>query len=207
VCLAFVAFHDRKLVRYLVMVAAAALCHTSAIIFLALAPFVRLRLTRVTVAIAVALVLPGMYSIFAESAEFYTDRYIGTGIDAAGGLYRAAMLAVVGVFFLLALRRVFKERFPADYQLTLIGAWIMLGTLAILPLSTVMSDRFGYYVTPIQLMILAQLPQLVPSGPQRLLIRTAPYVALGIVLVIWTTHSTLFHQCFLPYQTWLSWRG
>jgi hypothetical protein len=204
VCLALIAFQDRKLVRYVAMIVAGALFHTSAIVFLALAPFVRLRITWATAALAAALVLPGMYFMFAEAADFYADRYIGTGIDAAGGLYRAAMLAIVGAYFLLVLRQAFRKRFPADYQLTLIGAWIMLGTLAILPLSSVMSDRFGYYVTPIQLVILARLPYRVRS--QGHLITLAPYAALGLMLVVWTTSSAMFQQCYLPYQSWLSWQ-
>jgi hypothetical protein len=206
VCLALVAFQDRKLVRYTAMIIAGALFHTSAIVFLALAPFVRLTLTQATAVMAAVLVLPGMFFMFGEAAGFYADRYIGTNIDAAGAPYRVAMLALVGAYFLLVLRHDFRERFPLDYQLVLIGVSIMLGTLAILPLSSVMSDRFGYYVTPIQLMILARLPYLMRPGTQEQLMGIVPYVGLGVVLVVWTTNSSLVQQCYLPYQTWLSWR-
>lgn len=205
VCLALIAFQDRRLIRFVAFVAAAALFHTSAIIFLALAPFTKMRLTRATVALSIVLVLPGAYFMFADTAEFYADRYVGTGIDAAGGLYRAGMLAVVGAFFLIALRRPYQERFPGDYQLALIGAWIMVATLAILPISSVISDRFGYYITPVQLMIMARLPYLVPNTSKGRFIAAAPYAGLALVLLVWTANSYHFQQCYLPYQTWLSW--
>lgn len=205
VCLAIVAFQDRKLSRYVTMVVAGSLFHTSAIVFLALAPFVKFPLAKVTIVLAVLLVLPGMYFMFADATEFYADRYIGTGIDAAGGLYRSAMLAAIGGYFLLALRQTYEKRFPGDYKVVVIGAWIMLGTLAILPISSVMSDRFGYYVTTIQLMIMARLPYLPRPGRQSQLISAVPYLMLGLMLIVWTANSQHFHKCYLPYQTWLSW--
>lgn len=206
VCLAVVAFQDRKLIRYIILIAAGSLFHSSAIVFLALAPFVKFRLTRTTLALALLLVSPGMYFIAADAADFYADRYIDTGIDAAGGLYRGAMLAVVGAYFLLFLQRTNSERFPADHQMLVIGAWIMIGALVILPVSSVMSDRFGYYVTPIQLVIMARLPYLVRAREHVRLIALSPYLMLGLMLLVWTTNSYHFNHCYVPYQSWLSWR-
>jgi hypothetical protein len=188
ICLAFNAFRDRRLITYTAFVVLASLFHTSAIAFLVLTPFVKFRLSGATLILSSILVLPGAYFMLA-----------------AGALYRSGMLAAVGAFFLLALRRTYLERFPADYQLALIGAWFMLGTLAIVPISSVISDRFGYYVTPIQLMIMARIPYLV-EGRDRAILSAAPYAALGFMLVVWTSFSALFNQCYLPYQTWLDWR-
>ena len=203
VCLAIIAFQDRKLIRFVAMVVAGSLFHMSEIIFLALAPFVRFQLTRSSLLLSGMLVLPGAYYMLAKTAEFYSDRYVGTEVDAKGAIYRSAMLAAVGGYFLLRLRRSYQERFPTDYKLVLIGSWVMLGTLALMPLSSVMSDRFGYYVTPIQIIIMARLPHLTPAGQQTQMIAAAPYLALGLVLIVWTVNSQLFHQCYLPYQTWL----
>jgi EpsG family len=206
-CLAIIAFQDRKLIRYITMIVAGSLFHASAIVFLALAPFAKLRLTRASILLAVVLALPGAYFLAAgSSAEVYTDRYIGATLDAKGAIYRSAMLAAVGAYFLLARRRRFQERFPREYQIAVISSCIMLGTLALLPLSSVISDRFGYYVTPIQIMIMARLPYLGQTRQQTQLIAAAPYLALGLVLLVLSDNSELFQQCYLPYQTWLSWR-
>lgn len=204
-CLALVAFQDRRLLRYVIMIAAGALFHRSIIVFLAMAPFVTLKLNRTTILLAGALVLPGAWFMLADTVEVYSDRYVGTGIDAAGAAYRSGMLAVVGGYFLVALRRPWQERFPADYTIVLIGACVMVGTIALVPVSSVISDRFGYYVTPIQLMIMARLPYLLPASGTGRLIGIAPYVGLGVVLIYWSLASQLFNVCYLPYQTWLSW--
>ena len=79
VCLAIIAFQDRKLIRYVTMIVAGSLFHMSAIVFLALAPFVKFRLTRGTLLLSGMLALPGAYFMLAKTAEFYSDRYIGTG--------------------------------------------------------------------------------------------------------------------------------
>ena len=207
-CLAIIAFQERKLIRYVAMVLAGSLFHMSAIIFLVLAPFVRFQLKRSTLLLSGILVLPGAYFMLAKTAEFYSDRYVGPGVDdAKGAIFRSAMLAAVGAYFLFSLKRSWCERFPTDYKLALIGSWVMLGTLALVPLSTVISDRFGYYVTPIQIMIMARLPYLIRPGQQSQLIAAAPYLALGLVLLVWTANSEMFQQCYLPYRTWLSWDG
>jgi EpsG family len=205
ICLAFNAFRERQLISYTAFVVLASLFHASAIVFLVLTPFVKFRLMAVTLILSGILVLPGTYVMLAEVVTFYSDRYVGTGVDAVGAIYRSGMLAAVGAFFLLALRRTYLERFPADYQLALIGAWFMLGTLVLAPISSVISDRFGYYVMPIQLMIMARMPYLV-EGRDRTILSAAPYAALGLTLIVWTSSSALFNQCYLPYQTWLDWR-
>ena len=206
-CLAMIAFQERKLIRYVAMVLAGFLFHMSAIIFLALAPFVKLQVKRSTLLLCGMLMLPGAYFMMAKTAEFYSDRYVASDLDAKGAIFRSLMLAAVGAYFLFALKLSWRERFPKDYKLALIGSWVMLGTLALLPLSTVISDRFGYYVTPIQIMIMARLPYLAKAGQQSQLIAAVPYLALGLVLLVWTANSEMFQQCYLPYRTWLSWSG
>ncbi|MBJ7533227.1 EpsG family protein [Rhodomicrobium vannielii ATCC 17100] len=204
ICLALNAFRSRQPITYVALVVFASLFHTSALAFLALAPFVKFRVTRATLILSGILVLPSALFLLTDKVAFYSDRYVDTGVDAAGAIYRTGMLAVVGGYFLLVLRRAYLERFPADYKLALIGAWTMLGTLALLPVSSVISDRFGYYVAPIQLMIMARTPYLI-RGRSRLFLSAAPYAALGVVLVVWTSFSDLFKQCYVPYQTWLDW--
>jgi hypothetical protein len=204
ICLAFIAFRERRLAAYVASVLIASTVHTSAVVFLALAPFAKFPLTRMTMIVSGILLLPGAHFMLADTLEFYADRYVGTGVVAAGALYRSGMLAAVGGYFLLTLKNAYRERYPADYQLTLLGSWIMLASLVMVPISSVISDRFGYYVTPIQLMIMARIPYLV-SARNRVFLSAAPYAVLGLALIVWTNFSALFVQCYLPYQTWLHW--
>ena len=80
--------------------------------------------------------------------------------------------------------------------------WAMMAMLVLVPISSVIGDRLGYYLIPIQTMIFTRLPSL-PLGANKRLLVVAPYVALFVVLATWTTFSLLFDRCYVPYQTWL----
>lgn len=77
----------------------------------------------------------------------------------------------------------------------------MIATLVLLPLSTVIADRFAYYLIPIQAMIFARASLLNLSG--RKLFTSAPYVILFLVFLVWSYQSGIFQSCYLPYRTWL----
>jgi hypothetical protein len=200
-CLAFNAFVDRKLVRYIGFVGCASLFHKSAMSFLLLAPFVRWELSRQTIAAGLMLTLPGAYFMATgETASEYADRYVGTSIDAAGAPFRAALLALTGGAFLLFFSKHWARIYPHDYKLMRIGACMMLAVFPIVFFSSVIGDRFGYYLNPIQLIILARLPFLLKNAS---LMSAAPYAGSGLVLVVWSRLSTLFNQCYVPYKLWL----
>lgn len=204
ICVAFVAFQERKLGRFVISVLAAGFFHLSALAFLAMAPFVKYELSRRSIAASAVLVLPGAFFVFSDLFAIYAERYVDTGVDAAGAIYRSGMFAATALLFFFLLSQPFRAKFPWEYQLVQIGAWIMLATFPVVFVSTVIADRFGYYVTPIQLMILARIPYLV-KGRSAVLLSVSPYAALGVVLLVWTSFSQHFQKCYVPYRTWLSW--
>ena len=204
ICVAFVAFQERKLARFIISVLPAGFFHLSALAFLAMAPFVKYKLSRRSIAASAVLVLPGAFFVFSDLFAIYAERYVDTGVDAAGAIYRSGMLAATALLFFFLLSQPFRAKFPWEYQLVQIGAWIMLATFPVVFVSTVIADRFGYYVTPIQLMILARIPYLV-KGRLAVLLSVSPYAALGVVLLVWTSFSQHFQKCYVPYRTWLSW--
>lgn len=202
-CIAFVAFIDRKLMRFIVLTIVAAGLHSSAIVFLLLAPLVRGSYSKTRLALTGVLALPGALALLSTgAAETATSRYVATSIDAAGAAFRVGLLALSAVFFFAQLRRKWAENFPGDVKLVVIGSLAMLALAALLPISSVISDRLGYYFIPIQTMILARLPFL-PFHGNRQLISALPYLGLFVVLAVWVYSSSLFAQCYLPYQTWL----
>jgi hypothetical protein len=170
--------------------------------FLMLVPFVKGGLTQRNIFLGITLALPGGYFLLQDEVEFYADRYLESGIDAAGGPFRAGLLAVVGLFFLLQIRQRWFIRFRSDYDLALIGSWAMITALPIALASSVIGDRLGYYIMPLQLMVLARLPYLY-EGRDAILLYAAPYLGLGAVLWVWTTYSSLFQNCYVPYSSWL----
>ncbi|NBB99157.1 MAG: EpsG family protein, partial [Alphaproteobacteria bacterium] len=72
----------------------------------------------------------------------------------------------------------------------------------LIPVSTVIGDRFGYYLIPIQAMIFARIPFL-QFRTNAALHAALPYLGLLLVFTVWTQLSWHFQQCYIPYQTWI----
>jgi len=161
------------------------------------------RYTRNRLILAAILALPGAFSLAStEVAEVASRRYIDTDIDAAGAIYRVSILGLSSLYFFLFVRRKWLHAWPRDYSLASIGAIGM--ALAFLPIliSTVIGDRVGYYLIPIQTMIFARLPYL-PFRKNAGLHSASPYLGLLIVFAVWSQLSGHFQQCYIPYQTWI----
>lgn len=202
-CIAFVAFIDKKLFWFTAWTLLASTIHNSAMIFFLLIPLVGGNYTKKRLLLAAILAIPGALVLLSgEAAVEATTRYFGSGVDAAGAAFRSGLLLITGFGYLLLLRRKWKHTFPEDYKLASVGALIMCGMIVLVPLSSVIGDRLGYYLIPIQTMIFARIPYL-PIRTARAFYSAAPYLGLGLVLLIWTSLSWHFSQCFVPYQTWL----
>lgn len=203
VCMAFVELVDRRLLRFVGLIVLAAGIHSSAAVFLLLAPLVQGGLTRGRIALSALLAIPGVLGLMAtDAAATATSRYVNTGVDAAGAVWRVALLVVTGLWFLVFLRRKWQAAFPRDYKVAAIGALMMLVLIPLILVSSVIADRLGYYFVPIQAMIFARLPFL-RLGVARPLLVAGPYLVLLAMLLVWTLLSTHFQQCYLPYRSWL----
>ncbi|MDA7760374.1 EpsG family protein [Amylibacter sp.] len=202
-CIAFAAFIDRRPVWYAFWVIVATGFHVSALVLMLALPLSSGSYTRTRLILTAILAVPGAYALgTGEAAELATDRYLGTGIDAAGAIYRLGILGLSTVFFFMFIRKKWKHTFPSDYALASIGAIGMAFAFLLLPISSVIGDRFGYYLIPIQVMIFARLPFL-PFQVNKALYSVLPYLGLLIVFMVWSQLSWHFQQCYIPYQGWL----
>jgi len=201
-CIAFVAFIDRRSVRFALWVVLAAGFHTSALVFMLLLPIATGRHTRNRLLLAAVFAIPGAY--FLATSEFgaiATSRYIETGIDAAGAVFRVGILGLSALYFFLFVRKKWAQTWPQDYSLASIGAVGMALSLLLIPISTVIGDRLSYYLIPIQAVIFARLPFL-PFHTNAALHRALPYLGLLLVFTVWSQLSWHFEQCYIPYQSW-----
>lgn len=202
-CVAFTAFMDRRVVKFVILTAIAGSIHSSAIIFLLLVPFCLNLRPGVQMATAAVLALPGLYLLLTGSAaDVAFSRYVGSNIEAAGANYRVALVFGTGFVFFFLFRRAWQQFYPHDFPLMLLGAFMMFGTGALLLLSSVIADRTGYYLVPLQAAMFARIPYL-PIRSGRPLYFIAPYTVFLVVFVGWMTMSSLFSLCYVPYKTWL----
>lgn len=202
--LAINAYRDGNRWLYAGAVLAGAAFHQSALIFLGLAPLIAVRKTAATIAFALILTLPAMYLLFTGAAGFYADRYIGGVDEAAGAPYRTALLAATGLLFFAALRKRWFRDFPADYELYVMAAAMMVAVLPIALYASVIGDRMGYYLIPFQLVIFARLAHLMRNDSMAPLYAMLPYFALLAFFIGWMNLSPIFDRCYLPYGSVLA---
>lgn len=201
--IAFMAFVDRALVRFVVFVFVAAAFHSSAMIFMFLVPLVTGKYSRGRLFLAAILALPGAFFLSgSEAASIAASRYINSSVEAAGALFRVGVLGLTGLYFFCFIRQKWENTFPADFKLASIGAIMMVGTLTLLPVSSVIADRLAYYLIPVQIMILTRSPYF-QWHRTRQLHSVFPYVLLAVMFVSWAIISSHFDICYRPYKTWI----
>jgi hypothetical protein len=193
------AYRDGRRVLFAALVLLGGTFHQSAFLFLGLTPLIRLRKTVLTVAGAALLTLPALYFLATGAIGFYAERYGGDAADAAGAPFRTALLAIVGLMFLVFFRRRWREKYPDDYEVFLIASVLMIVTLPLALYFSIIGDRLGYYLIPFQIVVLARIPQLVARDKLRPLYAVAPYIGFFIFFVAWISLSPLFEGCYVPY--------
>lgn len=200
ICFAFNAFIDRRILRFALFVGLATTFHGSALVFALLGPFVIGRYSIRNIVLSGILAVPGVFALLAtEVAEMANTRYIIGGRDAGGAIFRVSLLVATGLFYTFFLSRRWKQAYPNNHKLVSLLALGMIGLGALLPLSSVIADRFGYYFVIPQLMILAAIPWLYARKRGKL-ITAAPYVAIGGLFLAWTILSDHYARCYVPYR-------
>jgi hypothetical protein len=203
VCIALAAFIDRRPIWFALWVVVAAGFHASALIFLLLLPVATGRYTKSRLVMAALLATPGAILLASgESAGVASSRYIGSEIEAFGGIFRVGFLGLSALYFFLFVRNKWIRIFPQDYSIVSIGAIGMVLAFLLIPVSSVIGDRFGYYFIPIQAMIFARIPYL-PFRFNRSLHAALPYLGLLAIFSVWSVSSGHFQQCYIPYNSWI----
>ncbi len=206
ICIAFVSFIDRRPIRFVIWVTIATGLHGSAIVFLLMLPFSTGRYTIERFFLVFMIVVFALIFYIPNSDSFNSASriYIGEsryGVDADGAKYRTSFLALSAIYFFFFLKKKWRKTFPSDYNLINLGALGMLMIPALLPLSTVIADRFGYYFIPFQIMIFARIYH-IQFKSSNLFYSLLPYVLVFIFFLSWTQLSFIFEYCYVPYKTW-----
>jgi hypothetical protein len=202
-CVALVALADRRVLRFVLLVLLAGGFHASALVFIILAPLATGRFSSGRLVAAGVLAVPGLLVLVGGyAASLAVTRYIDTDLDAAGAGFRVGAMFLTGVYFHLFLRRKWEETYPQDFALVTIGAIGMAVAPLLLAVSSVIADRYAYYLIPWQAMIFARLPFFTFARYKWQHV-AMPYVALLTMFVAWTQASALFDQCYMPYRSWI----
>ncbi len=203
ICIAFTALIDRRPILYIFWVSLATGIHSSAIVFLLLIPFTTGRYNNNRLLASVFIAIPALFLFtFLESAQTAKSIYVGTDREAYGAIFRLSILALSGFYFILFVKKKWFQRFRSDYSIVSIGSISMILLPFLMVISTIIGDRYGYYLIPIQAMIFSRLPYL-PFKMNHNIHIIFPYLILFLVFVTWTQTSWHFQKCYIPYDNWI----
>ena len=201
-CLAYMEFSRERTLPYVLWVGVASAFHSSAMIFLALTPLIPQMSIHKRIGYMLILLIPGFIALLGtETFQVANARYLESDLEAGGALFRVLPLTLCGLLWGFVLRREWQQRFPKDAKLAMVGALMMVGAIALMPISSVIADRVAYYLMPLQAMIFARIPFL--NVPLRRIWSIAPYAMLLVLFIAWSQLSTHFDSCYLPYENWL----
>jgi len=197
-CIALICFIDKKVLKFIALVILATSFHTSAIVFLALTPFIKNSFSLKTIFIGTILLSPILLlESVANIFSIYSARYMDSEMDSTGAIFRLGIMVLTSLYFFVFLKTRWKRYYPEDYQLILMGAIATLLCFCFLALSTTAADRLGYYLIPFQLIILARI-QFFPSKYRRLA-TIFPFLLIMSTFFIWAEFSSFFNSCYSPY--------
>jgi len=203
-CIAFISFMDKKLLNYVLWTIVASGFHLSALIFLALIPFVKSGYTLKKLFLSIMLVLPFAYilyvSVFAETINL---RYIESEYDAAGAVYRLGSLLITSIVFFIFFQKSWKIHFPADHGILMLGFLIATACFFLIPFSSTVADRLGYYFIPIQAIFFAKIP-FIPNIKMKFIWVIIPYFLVSILFIGWISLSDLYQICYDPYLNYIT---
>ncbi|EMB17745.1 putative membrane protein [Rhodopirellula europaea 6C] len=203
-CFAYIAFSEKKTVLFVTLILFGASFHNSILVFLLLVPLVGGQYTRNRLILSGLLAIPGVVALAStRSAEVMQSRYIESNTEAAGAVFRVGILLATGLFFQWKLKGTWRQLYPDEFKLVSIGSLIMLTVVPVILASTVIADRFGYYLIPIELTIFTRMPYLLQTDRYRRFYCAAPYIGLLLMFAVWTQKSWIFQLAYLPYETWL----
>lgn len=203
-CFAILAFQDRRRASFVFFVLFAAAWHSSALVFILLLPLLVAQQVRAQIVMAVLMGVPILFVLLStEAADTALTRYTGSQAETASGApLRLAMVASTGLFYLAVLRRRWASLGNQNTGLMTIMSIAMIASLALIPFSSIIADRIGYYLMIPQLMILGSLPFSSWKGVDGAG-KIYAYGMFTVYFAVWTFVSSLFVLCYVPYETWL----
>lgn len=200
--LAFNAFQDRKVIRYLMFVTLGVLFHRSMAVMYLPAWFIHGRLAIWPLIIG-GLVFFGASLFLRDAATYYQTSYVGTDIQASGALPRAALNVLAASLFFVY-RKQWMERYDDGPLYTIMAGVILLMAPAVL-FAAAATDRMSMYLVPIQIGIYARLPNLVPPR-FRVPVMMGIYLSFAVLLATWLFFSPFAQISWVPYEN-LLWTG
>jgi hypothetical protein len=196
---ALLALAERNKVKFVIIVAIAALFHKTAVVLIPIAALASTEHKAWTAVWVGATAVLTYYLYLEESTETLIQNYLEAQYASEGGAIRIAMNAVPAALFLA-----YRNRFCLDRAELALWTWMALIVLAFIPIlvispSSTAVDRVALYFIPIQIYVFSRLPNVIWRGKHRLEVQGLIILYYGLVLLVWLNYAT-HAQYWLPYR-------
>ena len=200
--LAFAAFSEKKLAKFLIFVALATTFHKTAVIMAPLAILIDPKRKLGPLVIGGLATAALVAAFLTSKLDALTHNYIGNSEwegEGAAAIYRLSLnVLAAGAFFL------FRKRWREKYDDTRLYFVLSMAAVAAFPfvfIEPVAADRMSLYLLPYQCAVFARLPDMFNRRIGSW-IAFAAIVATGVLLYVWLTLANNA-WCWVPYHNLL----
>lgn len=200
VFLAFLAWIEGNLIKYVILIIFSSLFHISALVMLVLAPFINSKYSLFKKLLIISLFSIILLAILIESFHLIIWKY-STYIeeklfDSKGGLIRIIMNAIPSII-LLVFQNHYK-RFP-DYKLWYIISGISLLFIPLVKEFSTFTDRIALYMSPIQIVVFSRFHRIIGNLGFRTFVVLGIILLYALVLFVWLNYA-IHSEYWVPYR-------
>lgn len=199
VALAYNAFVDVRRVRCAGFVLIAGLFHTSAFIFLPLSLIAGKNFSLFRIAVSVALLSVPAALLLGSRLDVYQDRYIDQiyGAQESGGAWVRYVLTFLPVPAFLSNLKSFQKNCAKQYNLFVIGSFMILAAALLGLVSSVALHRILFYLMPLSILLAIGTLDLFRNRLRGKVFWLTVYL---VYMVAWFLTSRHADVCYTPYQ-------
>lgn len=195
---AFGAFQDGALKRYLLLVALAAAFHKTAAVFALLALFMNSekRLSRIFIVGIVLFVL--FFYLLLDQIDYFLNGYVELSMESDGGIYRVAWNIFAALCFFI-LRRKWRSKYT-DQRLYFSLAMAVLICAPAFSYAPAAIDRMNVYFLPFQIGVFARLPEFASNMFWKIPLTLAVISVYAASMYVWLYFAS-HASCWVPYSS------
>jgi hypothetical protein len=193
-----------SLSRFVLLAIAGSLFHRTVLVFIPIIIIATGRSKFLSAFLCVVAVVLIYFTVVSSSMEYYQQGYLQGRFDAAGASVRIIMNVLPALVLLLTKDRFYRS--PREKMVWKTFAILALISAVALPLvsSSVIVDRLGMYLIPLQMFVLGRLPVIAsPTGQPSMAWRFAVVAYSAAVLYVRLTYGH-YSGGWLPYRSYLS---
>lgn len=202
VMLAYLAFLEKEMVKFSVLVVFASFFHKTAIVFL-LFLFLSKRFlsSKFRLFLVSFLVVPVLYVVALSFFEIQINGYVAEAMNSDGGFIRSLMNFIPGIL-LLALGSKFYKKWGDECLFYKKIAFLSIVAVALVEIAPTAVDRFSLYFIPLQIFVLSRVP-LIFNDEWRAVWLLCINVFYGFFLWYWLANSYYAQFFWMPYNNYI----